>query len=256
MNQVLQGDEAGLVAYYRLNEAGGDIVRDATAFAHDGVLGVFGTVTAVTGLFDTAVDDDGVPLASGDDPHYQITNHPGLGNLADAIFKLGGPGQQPTFTGIGNGVSGDYTFQTTFELPANVDVSSVQITGRWFTLDAGVDIRINGLSVGAELAGSSRSGADFLINGGFLPGKNHLEFVVHDDPGIPGSAARIKLVCGSSEWSEHSILATRRAVTPGLVTFRTRSNSRWCSLTMASITSISRCTTATAELTAGEPSSP
>ena len=96
MNQHLQGNESGLIAYYRLDEAGGRVVRDSTARGHDGVLSHFDAVLPITGLFNTGVDDDGVLLFQRQaDPHYTVALSAGTadsGTVIDADgfrFRLG-----------------------------------------------------------------------------------------------------------------------------------------------------------------------
>ena len=184
MNQWLQGNESGLVDYYRMDDAVGDIVHDSTIRANDGATVVFGSTKSMTNLFITGVDDDRVALPTGsDDPHYAITSQPtieGVPRVTDTLFKLSGPGAKPNWTG-GYGLPGEYTLQTTFDLPANVDTNSAEITGKWFAIDQAVDIRVNGVSRGKGNPGSD-NGWEFDIRGGFLPGTNSLEFVIHNNP--------------------------------------------------------------------------
>ncbi len=80
-----------------------------------------------------------------------------------------------------NGPAGDYIYQTTFTLDANVDLSTVVINGKWTTDNAGVDIRINGVSTGQTLGSEPfRNLHDFVVDSDFVTGVNTLDFVVNN----------------------------------------------------------------------------
>ena len=213
MNQHLQGNESGLIAYYRLDEAGGRVVRDSTARGHDGVLSHFDAVLPITGLFNTGVDDDGVLLFQRQaDPHYTVALSAGTADSGTVIDADGFPippwianDDNSRWIGLfsrdfdnnSEGPSGDYIYRTTFELPNNVDVNSVVITGRWASDNTGVDILINDSSVGSgQLSGASDAWTSFRIDSGFLAGTNTLEFVLNNSAAGP-TGLRVDDMIGS-----------------------------------------------------------
>jgi hypothetical protein len=147
-------------------------------------------------IFNTGVDSSANAWGSGGVPdiHYSFFAQPSPGGLTaltvtDTAFPIPpwltnnagsrwiGPGtpNQPPFDGVGPG--GSYTYQTTFNLPANAILSSASITGDWAIDDNGTDILINGVSTG-QTYNSYSALAPFNINSGFVIGTNKLDFVV------------------------------------------------------------------------------
>jgi PEP-CTERM motif-containing protein len=142
-------------------------------------------------VFDTGVDAGGVSRSDGSTPdlHYTLNG----GNLQTEVgtstggFPIGpwlgdsntsawiGPLSTARFAGA-NGATFDY--QTTFNL-TGLNPATALISGRWSTDDQGVDILINGVSTGQTTPPSSyASWTSFIINSGFVPGLNTLDFLV------------------------------------------------------------------------------
>jgi hypothetical protein len=155
--------------------------------------------TTITTLFNTGVDGTGAVLPHGTigDPHYSLISVPG-GTTATRIITSVGAFPIPPYIGdntlsrwIGpnndgdlNGPVGAYTYRTTFDLTGFVP-STTSITGGWTTDNNGLDILINGTSLGFTTGFSSfSSGFSALsITSGFVAGINTLDFVVNNGGG-------------------------------------------------------------------------
>jgi hypothetical protein len=76
---------------------------------------------------------------------------------------------------------GTYIYRTSFSL-AGLDPSTAVITGGWATDNAGVDVLLNGASLGLSTAPDQfvRGLALFTISGGFVSGTNTLDFLVEN----------------------------------------------------------------------------
>jgi hypothetical protein len=172
----------------------------------------------ITSLYNTGVDASKVvmPDQSFNDTHYTLTSVPG-GTTTTVVRRAAGgypiaPGPYvgdnnlSAWIGPGNtynfdGVPGNYVYRTTFSLTGLV-ASTAQITGKWATDNTGVDIRLNGTSLGI-----SQSNADlydfvgFSIAAGspFVAGTNTLEFIVNNslypgnNPPTHPTALRVEL---------------------------------------------------------------
>ena len=157
----------------------------------------FASAAAIT-LFNTGVDSNGAVLAHNTlgDPHYQLISKPAASsNVIRVITSAGGfpigpyIGDNTTSRWIGpnnnnqdlNGPSGNYTYRTTFDL-TGLDFTSAQITGGWSTDNAGVDILINGVSLGYTTPTNQfQVGfAPFVVGSNFVAGVNTLDFVVNN----------------------------------------------------------------------------
>jgi RHS repeat-associated protein len=165
------------------------------------------TAQTIPGLYNTGVDDAGnLLLDAAPDPHYQMTvsadpDYPAPrapvvvtddGNYPwDQYWLHNGPDSKwigprtdagaPTPDG-GNGNSpGDYVYETTFDM-TGLDASTAIITGQWATDNLG-QIVINGADSSVAITSETDYGhlTAFTIYGGFLPGKNVLDFRVHND---------------------------------------------------------------------------
>ena len=157
-----------------------------------------GTVP-IPGLFNTGVDDLGLPLADGlADPHYVMTVAPdGTPQPATAIAS---PPSPPWIQLTGSsrwiapndpgGVAdpGPYAFETTFDL-TGLDPSSAVITGLWSVDNAGSEILLNGEPTGNAQVGSFVDLTPFQISAtegdAFLAGLNTLTFVLDNLPPDP-----------------------------------------------------------------------
>ena len=154
----------------------------------------------IPGLYNTGVDDFGVPLAPGAvDPHYTLTisadpgyPFPGPAYVVDplpgdwlpntASSQWINPSGEPIthFTGV-------YEYALEFDL-TGLDPSSAFISGTW-ALDDGLGgalILINGAPVPAS--GHAYPGwlalESFSISSGFVPGINTLTFSTTNEPSV------------------------------------------------------------------------
>ena len=178
------------------------------------------SLQAIGDLFNTGVDGAGTPLAEGTpDPHYDFSavpageNPPGpiainsshgfpigpwLGDNATSSWLVPGPSHV--------GVNGDYTYRTTFTIPAGVDPSQVFIRGAGTSDNTTTDVRLNGVSTGITFSGNFPAfDPQFIIQSGFQVGLNTLEFTVNEAGGGP-SGLRVELG-GSHAPSGHSAIA-------------------------------------------------
>jgi len=150
--------------------------------------------TQISSLYNTGVNNAGVPLANGAaDPHYALIAQPAPGGLSDQVLTSAGGfpigpwlGDNSTSAWIaangnadGEGPAGNYTWRTTFDLIGDPATSIIE--GVWATDNGAVDILINGMSVGTgQLSSSHNIWTPFLIDSGFVYGINTLDFVVNN----------------------------------------------------------------------------
>ena len=165
--------------------------------------------------FGTGVAADGTLLAApATDPHYILAvsadpNFPGpsamlVSNgwpIAAGVWVLNGPNSawiapQSDQSGVtypdstyGGNYSGDYTYQTSFNL-TNQDLSRVFISGAWGVDNTGNDILVNGVSSG-NTNGSFAALAPFILTAanGLVAGPNTLDFVMNNAPVTPNPTA-------------------------------------------------------------------
>ena len=155
----------------------------------------------ITDLYNTGVDNAGALLGdSVNDPHYTITVDPqGAGDATvpndgfpippwlanDANSRWIGPATDHD----ANGAAGDYTYRTTFTLPANANLASVSITGNWATDDGGLRISLNGTNTNNPPSAGFSGYTAFTINDAnadFVVGTNTLDFTFNNGGGPTG----------------------------------------------------------------------
>jgi hypothetical protein len=178
----------------------------AFGFALVAALGLFAPTAARAAspitLFNTGVDSTGTPLPNGTvgDSHFSMTSVP-LGSSSTPAIRTsaGGFPIQPSGPWVGDdgvstwigpsndafldGPSGNYTYETTFTLPA---AGTVNITGQWAAANSqGFDILLNGISQSAPSA-SYVSFTPFGFSGAGLSGLNTLDFLVGNTTGPTG----------------------------------------------------------------------
>jgi hypothetical protein len=159
----------------------------------------FASAAAIT-LFNTGVDASAAVLADGTigDPHYTLISTPAnsTSNIRIITSASGYPippyiGDNTSSRWIGpnndadlNGPVGNYTYRTTFDL-TGFDISTASIAGGWSSDNNGVDILINGFSLGYATSFTQfQTGfAAFAVNGNFVAGINTLDFVVYNGGG-------------------------------------------------------------------------
>jgi hypothetical protein len=144
-------------------------------------------------LFNTGVDDSGVPLASlSQDPHWTViapdgsTTGPFVNNFSGWLATPPDANWISPFTdGFASGPMGDYVYSTTFKVNA-ADVSNVEIAGN-VAADNTAVVLLNGSADGITLSGEPGYGyfTNFSIGPGahFQAGANVLSVRVTNDPG-------------------------------------------------------------------------
>ncbi len=146
-------------------------------------------MAGVTGLYNTGVDDNGIPLvADVADPHYTLISPEGL--TAYAITKHNawvGPGSDamwigPTASSVTD-AEGWYVYRLTFDV--STDPANVIIKGKWATDNSG-QIWLNDIDTGVR-ANTYNSLSDFTLLEGFASGENTLEFKVYNATGSSGN---------------------------------------------------------------------
>lgn len=153
------------------------------------------TVVNVAGLYNTGVDAGGTPLGTGaSDPNYSFLGSPPTGTnpvvIDHGAFPVGpwldiaaGPNSRwISPTSNANGAAGNYTYRTTFTVPAGVDPAQVYIRARWAGDDPGASVALNGTTQVTGGPGFNAWG-DFILQRGFVAGVNTLDFTVPDAGG-------------------------------------------------------------------------
>ncbi len=171
-------------------------------------------------LFNTGVDSAGAVLP-GDtigDPHYSLISVPGGTSDIRIISSAGGWPIPPymadntssRWIGPNNdadltGPVGTFIYRTTFSL-AGFAPGTASILGGWSTDNNGLDILLNGVSLGFTTPFTSFSSgfSPFAISSGFVAGVNTLDFVVNNG-GLP-TALRVEM-SGTAAVPEPSSLA-------------------------------------------------
>ncbi|MBI5385135.1 MAG: immunoglobulin domain-containing protein [Verrucomicrobia bacterium] len=163
---------------------------------------------SITELFNTGVDDTGALAARASvDRHYQVVSSvdpafPG----PDAIlfydswpippYLLNGPvsawisarANDPGGNTQGaNLLDGLYVFRTAF-LFDTLNPATAEIRGKWAMDNFGVDVRLNGISLGLSNNAGFAAFGTFAITNGFVAGSNTLDFVISNAP-PPGPMA-------------------------------------------------------------------
>ncbi|HEY4233480.1 MAG TPA: hypothetical protein VGM76_08640 [Lacipirellulaceae bacterium] len=146
----------------------------------------------ISGLFNTGVDPSAALLLTGQpDPHYSLilpasSTAVAVDDSAGSIITpLGSPWAQNSATSrwIGpsvssSGAGGNYDYRTTFSLPANAVLSTVNISGSWAVDDIIADVLINGNST-APITPFYTPLTPFTLPTGFYQtGINTLDFLV------------------------------------------------------------------------------
>jgi hypothetical protein len=156
--------------------------------------------TPITTLYNTGVNNAGTVLANAtlNDPHYVLTSVAGNSTTQTRIRTSVGGYPIPPYLGdnalsawIGpnnsndlSGPVGNFIYSTTFDL-TGFDLNTVSIAGLWSSDNQGLDILINGVSLGFTSANTQFAigFASFLINSNFVSGINTIDFVIFNDGG-------------------------------------------------------------------------
>jgi hypothetical protein len=163
-------------------------------------------------LFNTGVDDSGIALADGlADPHYQLIENPDTNSTFaivedSTVFPIAGGATWladtasskwigPQLNTVASAI-GFYTYRTKINL-TNRDPSTLVIIGRWSADNAGREIRVNGVSVGAPEAPAFNAYTPFTIygtNANFVAGTNTIDFVVENIATIGYTGLRAEFI--------------------------------------------------------------
>jgi hypothetical protein len=155
-------------------------------------------------LFNTGLDASGAPLSGESiDPHYFLVDSNDLTNLGPNVYVMiddqNGDGivndsdwpPFPTFVintdsskwvgptlALATSPSGLYTYHTSFVIDS-ADPNTCILEGKWTMNTQGVDILLNGQSLGIpnDNQDAYRGFDSFTITEGFVPGLNTLDFV-------------------------------------------------------------------------------
>jgi hypothetical protein len=154
----------------------------------------------INSLYNTGVDAAKVVRADATtgDLHYSLLSVAGGTNNTLIRTSIGGYPIAPNGVYVGdngqsawigpnndnqfNSVAGVYTYRTTFDLTGLV-ASTAQITGKWATDNTGVDILLNGRSLGISQSNAELYdfvGFSIASGSGFVNGTNTLDFVVRN----------------------------------------------------------------------------
>ena len=159
-----------------------------------------GPIVPLPDLFNTGVNASGVPQADNTpDIHYVFATPPPTGTVPIVTTSANGfpippwLGDSATSAWLTpsldtTGDIGNYTYRTTFNIPAGVDLSQVFINGRLSSDNTVPAVRLNGVDTG--ITGSGNFGAfdpGFTIQRGFVTGVNTLDFVVNEATGAAGN---------------------------------------------------------------------
>lgn len=169
------------------------VVRDSTGVTLASEPAVVAVLDPIPGLFNTGVDATSKAAEDGSvDLHYQLATNPHDPASKDAIVEdstlwpiVAGPWLAVTETSkwIGPlaanaGAPGEYTYRTTFVVPADFDPASVRVEGFWTSDNNAPDIVVNGNSTGISITGDFTILTKFTLTSGFRSGTNTLDFLV------------------------------------------------------------------------------
>ena len=171
----------------------------------------------IPGLYSTGVDDDGTVLEDASvDGHYVLTDNAD-GESTDAIVHDGsiwpiveGPWLANSDTSkwiaprvdTAEAAGGDYTYRLNVDL-TGLDPSTAFVSGSWTSDNAGVDVLLNGASLGLTNSGGFGTFFAFGIETGspFVSGMNTLDFVINN-AGAGPTALRVDNMRGGAKASE------------------------------------------------------
>ena len=102
-----------------------------------------------------------------------------------------------------DGATGQFDYRTTFDL-TGFTASTAALSGQWSADNAGIDIKINGVSTSQTVA-SFNAFNSFAVTSGFISGLNTIDFFVRNDGGPTG--LRVEGALTASPVSEPMSLA-------------------------------------------------
>lgn len=160
----------------------------------------------ITTLFSTGVDASGAPLGNNAaEVHYILAAVPsGTTAVRVATDANGFPlppwlndAASSTSRWIGlnsdtelNGPVGNYDYRTTFDL-TGFNIATVNIGGKWSVDNSGVDILLNGVSLGIANNNGFQQFTAFSIAGLFVQSINTIDFIINNAGGPTGMRVEI-----------------------------------------------------------------
>jgi len=167
---------------------------------------LLGSTIPITGLCDT-----GFNTVAGVDQCYTVrsdgswgsayvvtSSYPFIGGGGESLWLANSSsskwiGPRINYSGGVSDADGNYYFRTTFVLPNNADLDEAQISGFWSSDNAGLDILLNGVGTGNQIAFGTYPNLSFqalhsfsiIGSAGFVTGLNTLDFVVNNPSGYP-----------------------------------------------------------------------
>lgn len=153
----------------------------------------------IPGLFNTGVDNQGVPLKDNDaELHWKLVDPSPLVVVPVVTTSAGGfpigpwladnnlsawltPAADANGPGLMDG-SANYYFELSFDLTGYLP-ETARITGSWCSDNTGKDILINGVSTGQTNPNQFGAFTPFSITSGFVEGTNTITFVVNNGGG-------------------------------------------------------------------------
>ncbi len=148
------------------------------------------------GLFNTGVNDQEIPLLDNEfDPHYELVEPSHVLGEPIVATSTGGfpippwvpdnnnsawitPSEDTNGLGDFDGEV-SYVYRTTFDI-GMADPNTLEINGLWSTDNAGMDIVLNGNSLGFTNTAQFGGFSPFILDSGFVQGSNVLEFSLNN----------------------------------------------------------------------------
>ncbi|HEY0548793.1 MAG TPA: immunoglobulin domain-containing protein, partial [Verrucomicrobiae bacterium] len=165
----------------------------------------------LTEVFNTGVDETNQFLSGGQvDSHYRLTSSPdpffpgpdalvmhnGAFPLAGNYFTNGlfSSWISPRTNSTPGNSNGYYFYRTAFIIDT-ADPAHAQINGRWASDNEGIDIRLNGVSLGISnnVSAAFIGFVPFVITNGFIAGSNTIDFVISNGPATGPTALRVEM---------------------------------------------------------------
>jgi hypothetical protein len=162
-------------------------------------------------VFNTGVDETNQWLSGGQiDSHYRLVSSPdpffpgpdalvmhnGAFPLLANYFTNGlfSSWISPRTNSSPGNSNGYYFYRTAFIIDT-ADPAHAQINGKWASDNEGIDIRLNGVSLGISnnVSAAFTGFVPFTITNGFIAGSNTIDFVISNGPATGPTALRVEM---------------------------------------------------------------